>query len=65
MPGPHELAAVHRADPRLRAEHLLADDARLFAHHLAHHSNPPHDELVGFAAAHGYEVAWDGLVVEV
>jgi phosphoribosyl 1,2-cyclic phosphate phosphodiesterase len=50
---------------RLRAEHLLADDARVFAHHLAHHSNPPHDELVEFAAAQGYEVAYDGLVVEV
>jgi phosphoribosyl 1,2-cyclic phosphate phosphodiesterase len=50
---------------RMRAEGLLADDARVFAHHLAHHSNPAHEELVEFAAARGYEVAWDGLVVDV
>lgn len=50
---------------RLRGEHLLADGARVFAHHLAHHSHPPHEELVDFAAQHGYEVAYDGLVVEV
>jgi phosphoribosyl 1,2-cyclic phosphate phosphodiesterase len=50
---------------RLRAEGLLADDARVFAHHLGHHSNPVHPELVDYAARHGYEVAYDGLTVEV
>jgi len=50
---------------RMRKEGLLADDARILAHHLAHHSNPPHPELVAFAAQHGYEVAYDGLCVTV
>lgn len=50
---------------RLREIGLLADGARLFAHHIAHHSNPPHEELCAFAAARGYEVAYDGLEVEV
>jgi phosphoribosyl 1,2-cyclic phosphate phosphodiesterase len=50
---------------RMREEGVLADGARVFAHHLAHHSNPAHEELVEFAAAHGYEVAYDGLVVDV
>src|SRR5438445_654954 len=50
---------------RMRQEQLLADDARIFAHHLAHHSHPAHEELAAFAAEHGYEVAYDGLVVEV
>jgi phosphoribosyl 1,2-cyclic phosphate phosphodiesterase len=50
---------------RLRELDLLADGARFFAHHLAHHSNPAHEELVEFATARGYEVAYDGLVVEV
>jgi phosphoribosyl 1,2-cyclic phosphate phosphodiesterase len=50
---------------RLRQEQLLTDDARIFAHHLAHHSNPVHEELVQFAAERGYDVAYDGLVVEV
>jgi phosphoribosyl 1,2-cyclic phosphate phosphodiesterase len=50
---------------RLHREDLLADDARIFAHHLAHHSNPPHPALVEFAAQHGYDVAYDGLIVSV
>jgi phosphoribosyl 1,2-cyclic phosphate phosphodiesterase len=50
---------------RMRQEQLLAQDARIFAHHLAHHSNPVHEQLVQFAAARGYDVAYDGLVVEV
>jgi phosphoribosyl 1,2-cyclic phosphate phosphodiesterase len=50
---------------RLREAGILADSARIFAHHLAHHSHPPHEELVEFAAERGYEVAYDGLVVEV
>jgi phosphoribosyl 1,2-cyclic phosphate phosphodiesterase len=49
---------------RLRALNLLAGDARCFAHHIAHHGNPIHEELAAFAAGHGYEVAYDGLVVE-
>ena len=50
---------------RMREERLLAEGARIFAHHLAHHSNPVHEELVVFAAARGYEVAYDGLVLDV
>lgn len=50
---------------RLRELGMLADDARIFATHIGHHSNPSHPELAAFAAQHGYEVAYDGLVVEV
>jgi phosphoribosyl 1,2-cyclic phosphate phosphodiesterase len=50
---------------RLRAIGLLAEDARVFAHHIAHHSNPCHEELSAFAAEHGYEVAYDGLEIAV
>ncbi len=49
----------------MRAHGLLADDARIYATHIAHHSNPPHDESVALAAPHGYQIAWDGLTVEV
>jgi len=48
---------------RLRAEGLLADGARILAHHIAHGGNPAHPELVALAAARGYEVAYDGLTV--
>lgn len=48
---------------RMREEGLLAGDARVFAHHLAHDSNPVHPELAEIAAQYGYEVAYDGLTV--
>jgi len=49
----------------MRDQHLLAEDARIFATHIAHHSNPPHPDLVAIAAAHGYDVAYDGLTLVV
>jgi phosphoribosyl 1,2-cyclic phosphate phosphodiesterase len=50
---------------RMRAEGLLADRCRVLAHHIGHHSNPPHPELVELARARGYEIAYDGLELEV
>lgn len=50
---------------RMRDEGLLAEGARIFAHHLAHHSNPVHPELVGIAEQYGYEIPYDGLSVTV
>ena len=48
---------------RMRAEGMLARGARIFATHIAHEGNPPHPELEAFAEQHGYEVAYDGLVL--
>ncbi len=50
---------------RLREIGMLASNARIFATHIGHHSNPTHPELAAFAAQHGYEVAYDGLALEV
>ncbi|MGH2459562.1 MAG: MBL fold metallo-hydrolase, partial [Chloroflexota bacterium] len=50
---------------RMRSAGLLADGARVFAHHLAHHSNPAHPDMVELAAQRGYEVAYDGLTIDV
>lgn len=44
---------------------LIHPATRIFATHLAHHSNPLHDHLVTIGAEHGYEIAYDGLRVEV
>lgn len=49
----------------MREHELLAADARVYATHIAHHSNPPHEQLVAMVTPHGYDVAWDGLTVEV
>lgn len=50
---------------RLREEGLLHDRARVFATHFDHACNPAHPDLAAFASQHGYEVAYDGLVVNV
>lgn len=50
---------------RLREINLLNERSRVFATHFGHHSNPTHEELVAFAAQRGYEVAYDGLAIEV
>ena len=64
-PGSDHLCArdVIEHVARLREEGLLRGDARVFATHIAHQGNPVHPELAAFAARHGYEVAYDGLVV--
>jgi phosphoribosyl 1,2-cyclic phosphate phosphodiesterase len=73
----HTFGFQKRFDGHLNAEHfleqvvrlrqigLLTDASRVFATHIAHHSNPIHPEFVTVAAQQGYEVAYDGLVVEV
>ena len=48
---------------RMREEGLLAEGGRVLATHIAHEGNPPHPALAAFANRHGYEVAYDGLVV--
>lgn len=50
---------------RMRAEGILRPGGRAYATHIAHEGNPPHPELSAFAAKHGYEVAFDGLTIDV
>ena len=48
---------------RMRKENLLAENARILATHISHEGNPTHEELAKYAAQHGYEVAYDGLII--
>ena len=67
QPGSDHLSAhqvVEHAN-RLRAEGMLSPRGRILATHIAHEGNPTHADLVGFATQHGYEVAYDGLVVTI
>jgi phosphoribosyl 1,2-cyclic phosphate phosphodiesterase len=48
----------------LRKHGLLANNARIFATHISHEGNPPHTELSNYAKQFGYEIAYDGMVVE-
>jgi len=55
---------IEHAD-RMRSEGVLGSRGRVFATHIAHEGNPAHPELAAFAKKHGYEVAYDGLVLTV
>jgi len=50
---------------RMRQTGLLKPRGRAFATHIAHQGNPAHPDLVEYAHDHGYEVAYDGLILEV
>ena len=50
---------------RMKNEGILNPGARTFATHIAHDANPVHAELVSFARPNSYEVAYDGLVLEI
>lgn len=50
---------------RLRSEGLLSGTGRVFATHISHEGNPPHPELTEHASKHGYEIAYDGLAVDL
>lgn len=50
---------------RLRAEGLLKANGRAYATHIAHEGNPAYPELAEFAQQHGYDIAYDGLALEV
>jgi len=67
QPGSDHLSAhqVIEHVHRMRQEGLLKSNSRAFATHIAHEGNPAHPELVEFATKNGYEVAYDGLVLEI
>jgi phosphoribosyl 1,2-cyclic phosphate phosphodiesterase len=48
---------------RMKEEKLTKQNARFFATHLSHEGNPPHEELSEFGKQHGYEIAYDGLIL--
>ena len=66
QPGSDHLSAHQVIDHvnRMRDEGLLRPNGRAFAIHIAHEGNPAHPVLEEFAKDHGYEVAYDGLVLE-
>lgn len=67
QPGSDHLCAREVAEhaARLRAEGLVQPAGRVFATHIAHEGNPAHPELARWADQHGYDVAYDGLVITV
>lgn len=65
--GPTHLGAegMLREVGLMREYGLIGTSTRIIATHIAHHSHGVHSVESARAAERGYELAWDGLVVEV
>lgn len=50
---------------RMREEGLLKDGARILGTHVSHEGNSVHSRMAAYGRSHGYEVAHDGLVIEL
>ncbi|UCG61609.1 MAG: hypothetical protein JSV52_15070 [Candidatus Zixiibacteriota bacterium] len=50
---------------RMRNEDLLKKNARILATHISHEGNPAHSDLESYSKKFGYEIAYDGLVIEL
>lgn len=48
---------------RFKQEDLLKKEGRIFATHISHEGNPIHSGMVEYGLRHGYEIAFDGLVI--
>lgn len=65
--GTDHLSALQVFDhaKRLRNEGILKTDGRIFATHIAHQGNTIHSVLASQAEEMGYQVAYDGLILEI
>lgn len=50
---------------RLKSIGCLKPHCRIFATHISHEGMPLHDDLSAFAAKNGYEIAFDGLTINL
>jgi hypothetical protein len=48
-----------------RMEGILKPSGRALGTHISHEGNPTHSELSEFASMNGYEIAYDGLTIEI
>jgi len=48
---------------QLKNKNIIGQNTKIFASHISHEGNLPHDEFIVFAEKYGYSVAFDGLVV--
>ncbi len=49
---------------RMRSLNLLKPTSKIFATHISHEGNPIHEKLEQYACRYGYDVAYDGLVIQ-
>lgn len=61
----HSLESMQSERERMRKAGVLKDDARFIANHFTHHSTPLPDELDRLGQEGGYDIAYDGMTIEV
>ncbi|MCL2545693.1 MAG: MBL fold metallo-hydrolase [Oscillospiraceae bacterium] len=49
----------------MKKRHIINDGTKIFASHISHEGTLPHDEFAAFSKQHGYDIAFDGLELEV
>lgn len=49
----------------LKNNNLLSENCVIYATHLTHDGNPPHDELEKILNKYGYQVAYDGMELQL
>lgn len=57
--------AVMAEYTRMKDLGIVSDATRLFGTHIAHHSNGTHEVESARAQALGYDIAYDGLIVDI
>jgi len=50
---------------KFHEEGLLKKNARIFATHISHEGNPTHNGLVEYGRRFGYDIAYDGLIIDL
>ena len=58
-------AAMLREFARMRECGVAGDATRIIGTHLGHHSNSVHEVERARAQERGYDIAWDGMIVEI
>jgi len=49
----------------MKKRNIIDKDTKIFASHISHEGNLKHDEFVLFANKYGYDVAFDGLEIDI
>ena len=49
----------------MKRRSIIDEHTKVLASHISHEGNLPHDEFAAFANQNGYDVAFDGLVVDI
>ncbi|MCL2108853.1 MAG: hypothetical protein FWH20_05855 [Oscillospiraceae bacterium] len=50
---------------KMKERGIITEQSKVYASHISHEGNLPHDEFLMLAKKHGYEVAYDGLEIIV